>query len=228
MGWIFWVIVAAVITALKVVVPMVKSKLTPKELKVYSEILEWKQTHLYSRKRKLCYVSDTGNAFVLGKYEARIKNICTDAEQLVKSCQERLLARRSLSKALRKDPMLDRIQTSFFSAMEQYHQEMMMFQFDRLDDAEYTESRLTHLETLLSNANTLMQHFGDYMLSLSQAAAADSEAERELIEAAVQGMEQAVAAVRDDIEMPATPAAVLPESASAAAEEAPQMMQSGE
>lgn len=229
MDWIIWVIIALVIAAVKSIVPMVKNKLTPKEIKVYSELLEWRKNHLKSRKRKLCYVSDTENAFPLGQYETRIKNLCMNAEQLVKIYQERLQSRRGLPAALRKDPMLDRIESSFFSAIEQYYQEMRMFQFDRLSDAEYTESRLSHLETLLDNASTLMQHFGDYMLSLTQAAASDSDVERELIEAAVQGMEHAVAEVRDDIDLPA-PSAPLPEPVPEPAADEPQQMtmQSGE
>ena len=47
-----------------------------------------------------------------------------------------------------------------------------------------------------------MQHYGDYMLSLTQSAASDPDTEREMIEAAVAGMETAVAEVRDDIAAP--------------------------
>ena len=203
MNWIFWVLIAVGITVVKRVTVWAKKGLTPKSVKLLEEISGWKKAHIVKRTRQkqkvTCYLSDNGNVFPLGVYESQVKDIAEQAEQVAKIYEERVALRKQLPADLRKDSMLDRIEGSFLTAMEQYLSELKMFQFDRIDDIAYSSERLVHIELLLENASSLMQHYGDYMLSLSQAAASDIDTEREMIEAAVSGMEQAVAEARDDI-----------------------------
>ncbi|GEM_PF-2792492 len=206
MSWIYWVLIAVGITAAKRFIDLMKKGLTPKSVKLIEEISGWKKAHIVKRTRQkqkvTCYLSDNGNVFPLGVYESQVKDIVEQAEKVVKIFEERIALRKQLPAELRKDPMLDRIEGSFITAMEQYLSELKMFQFDRIDDIAYSSERLVHIELLLENASSLMQHYGDYMLSLSQSAASDIDTEREMIEAAVSGMEQAVAVVRDDIPLP--------------------------
>ena len=206
MNWIFWVLIAVGITVVKRVTVWAKKGLTPKSVKLLEEIGGWKKAHIVKRTRQkqkvTCYLSDNGNVFPLGVYESQVKDIAEQAEQVAKIYEERVALRKQLPADLRKDSMLDRIEGSFLTAMEQYLSELKMFQFDRIDDIAYSSERLVHIELLLENASSLMQHYGDYMLSLSQAAASDIDTEREMIEAAVSGMEQAVAEARDDIPLP--------------------------
>ena len=206
MNWIFWVLIAVGITVVKRVTVWAKKGLTPKSVKLLEEISGWKKAHIVKRTRQkqkvTCYLSDNGNVFPLGVYESQVKDIAEQAEQVAKIYEERVALRKQLPADLRKDSMLDRIEGSFLTAMEQYLSELKMFQFDRIDDIAYSSERLVHIELLLENASSLMQHYGDYMLSLSQAAASDIDTEREMIEAAVSGMGQAVAEARDDIPLP--------------------------
>ena len=187
-------------------IPWIKEKTMPKQDRVLRDVSEWKNKHLIrrtvSKKRVWAYQSDTGNVFMLGDRENKIKTLAERSAKLCKVCLERQQTRRNLPKELRKDPMLDRIEESFYSAMEQYLNEMNMFQYDRIEEKEYSSPTLSHIETLLENAAELMQHYGDYMLSLTQAAASDTAAERETIENAVQSMAIAVAEARDDIPLP--------------------------
>lgn len=206
MGWLWWVVIAVAITVVKNLIDLIKKGMTPKTARMLEEIAEWKKKHIVRKSRQkqkmTCYLSDNGNVFPLGVYESQVKAIAEHAESTVKIFAERTALRKQLPADLRKDPMFDRIEGSFLSAMEQYLTELKMFQFDRIDDISYSSERLVHIEILLENAAALMQHYGDYMLSLTQAAASDIDSEREMIEAAVAGMETAVAEVRDDIAAP--------------------------
>ena len=206
MGWLWWVVIAVAITVVKNLIDLIKKGMTPKTARMLEEIAGWKKAHIVRRTRQkqkvTCYLSDNGNVFPLGVYESQVREIAEHAESTVKIFEERTALRKQLPADLRKDPMFDRIEGSFLSAMEQYLTELKMFQFDRIDDISYSSERLVHIEMLLENAASLMQHYGDYMLSLTQSAASDLDTEREMIEAAVAGMETAVAEVRDDIAAP--------------------------
>ena len=206
MGWLWWVVIAVAITVVKNLIDLIKKGMTPKTARMLEEIAGWKKAHIVRRTRQkqkvTCYLSDNGNVFPLGVYESQVREIAERAESTVKIFEERTTLRKQLPADLRKDPMFDRIEGSFLSAMEQYLTELKMFQFDRIDDISYSSERLVHIEILLENAASLMQHYGDYMLSLTQSAASDLDTEREMIEAAVAGMETAVAEVRDDIAAP--------------------------
>lgn len=206
MGWLFWVLVALLIIFINKFVPWVRRTAMGKDNRVLLDISEWQEKHLVrrtqSKKRVWCYQSDTGNVFRLGDRESEIKKLTDRAEKTVKIFEERRRSRAQLDKELRKDPLLDQIEESFFSAMTQYLTEVNMFQYDRVGDKAYTDSVLAHIAALLQNAEGLIRHYGDYMLALTQAAAADTETERDMIANAVQSMTQAVAEARDDIPLP--------------------------
>ena len=223
-GWAIWGVIALLVICLNKIIPWIREKTRPKDQRLLRDITEWKQQHLtrrtVSKKRVWAYRSGTGNIFLLGDRDNKIKTLSDRAVKLCKVFQERQRTRKSLQKELRKDPMISRIEESFLSVMEQYLTEMNMFQYDRIEDREYSRPALSHIELLLENAAELMQHYGDYMLSLTQAAAADTETERETIETAVQSMALAVAQTRDDIPLPEKTS--LPEEAEGL------MMQQGE
>ena len=214
MGWVFWVFVVLLIVFFNKFIPWVKRGTMGKDNRALLDIAEWQEKHLVrrtqSKKRIWCYQSDTGNVFRLGDRESEVKKITDWAERLVKIFEERRQSRRQLSKELRRDPLLDQIEESFLSAMVQYLSEVNMFQYDRISDKTYTETTFSHIKTLLEHAEVLTRHYGDYMLALMQSAAADTEAEREVIANAVQSMTLAVAQAREDIPIPAELTEPLP------------------
>ena len=128
MSWIYWVLIAVGITAAKRFIDLMKKGLTPKSVKLIEEISGWKKAHIVKRTRQkqkvTCYLSDNGNVFPLGVYESQVKDIVEQAEKVVKIFEERIALRKQLPAELRKDPMLDRIEGSFITAMEQYLSEL--------------------------------------------------------------------------------------------------------
>ncbi len=192
--------------AKKKLIPWCKKHLLPKRMRLLREVTDWNSEHLcYQQKDGIpmrCYRSDSGNVFALGSRADEIYALAARAAMLVQMFRERRISRRAMPRLLRKDPLLSQIEDGFLSALDQYLSEMRMFQYDRISEPGYGSDILLRARFLLENAEGLVQHYGDYMLALTRSAAMDTKSDKERIEAAVRGMQTAVAQTRDDLAFP--------------------------
>lgn len=190
----------------KKLLPWCKKHLLPKRMRLLRDLTEWNSEHLCCQQKNgvqvRCFRSDSGNTFALGSRADEIYALAAKAAMLVQMFRERRLSRRAMPRLLRKDPLLDQIEDGFLSALDQYLCEMRMFQYDRVSDPGYGTDILLRARFLLENAEGLVQHYGDYMLALTRSAAMDTKGDRERIEAAVRGMQTAVAQTRNDVSFP--------------------------